>query len=86
MQDMLSCVNHLKYIDRGRRGFINKERMNFKDEVVSSFLEALKSKKWFSWKKGWMCGNFNGLSMREYQGLNNFWLSFVASKYGFDDP
>ena len=63
-------------------------KMNkMREEIIKNFVDCLK-KDTIPWHKSWSSVGHprNAVSEKSYQGLNFFWLEFVQSINGYEDP
>jgi antirestriction protein ArdC len=65
-----------------------ESREEYRKAVTEAFLRALEEDG-LGWKKMWTSGAetpVNGVTGREYSGINRFWLSLTAAGNGWNDP
>ena len=65
-----------------------ESREEYRKTVTEAFLRALEEDG-LGWKKMWTSGAetpVNGVTGREYSGINRFWLSLTAAGNGWNDP
>lgn len=57
-----------------------------KKQLIDMYINCLKEKQ-IPWKKRWKNNlNFNGISKKEYKGVNQLLLTFVSNEEKYDDP
>ncbi len=57
-----------------------------REQIVNTFLDALNKNK-IPWHQEWsVMPAVNAVTNKEYNGINSFWLGFVAGARGYKDP
>lgn len=59
---------------------------NTRRQLIDMYIKSLKENK-LPWRQGWISKtNINGITNKEYRGVNQLLLSMVATRRNYDDP